>query len=57
MEQEGTTAGASETSDVQAFQQEARKRQQATTGEELAGVLSDDPNTQMEADVAEKMSG
>lgn len=54
---EDPKAGATESRDVQDFQEDAEKRRGASFEEEASGVLKSDPATDVEGEVVDKLSG
>lgn len=54
---EDSTAGATGSRNVKNFQEDAKKREEASFEEEAAGVLKSDPATDVEGEMVEKLSG
>ena len=53
---EDATAGATESRDVQDFQEDAEKRKGASFQEEAASVMKSDPATDVEGEIIDKLS-
>ena len=53
---EDATAGATESGDVQDFQEDAEKRKGASFQEEAASVMKSDPATDVEGEIIDKLS-